>query len=328
MFSYLLKRLFGLIPLLIGISLMSFFVIHLSPGSPTDAALGDLNPKVSYEARQKMEKLYDLDKPLWVQYKKWFTRILRFDFGTSLADGRPVIDKFLETIPVTLAVNGLSLLLILLFGIPAGVIAAVKKGALFDKMSAVVMFAAFALPAFWLALVLMDLFGVKLGWLPVSGLTSLDFEYFSGPQKIADLARHLALPVAVSALASLAGISRYIRNQMNDVLEKPYILAARSRNLPERVVLYKHGLKNALLPVISILGLSVPGLIGGSVIFESIFAIPGTGRLFFLSVMSRDYPVIMAMLVTTAFLTIIGSLLADLGYACVDPRIRYAAEEK
>lgn len=324
--AYLLKRLFGMIPLVVGISLLSFFVIHLSPGKPTEGT-GEMNPKVSFEARQRMEKLYGLDQPLWTQYSRWFSRMIRFDFGTSFSDGRKVSEKFLETIPVTFAINILALFFILLIGIPVGVVAAVKKGSVFDKSSTLIMFTLFALPTFWFALVLMDLFGVKLGWLPVSGLTSLDFEYLSWPGKIMDLIRHLVLPVVVSALGSLAGISRYIRQQMNDVLGKPYILAARSRHLPEPVILFRHGLKNAMLPVISILGLSVPGLIGGSVIFETIFAIPGTGRLFFQAVMSRDYPVIMAMLVISAFLTILGNLLADIGYALADPRVRYDKQD-
>ncbi len=326
MLNYILKRLILLIPLLLGITLMSFFVIHLAPGKPSDVS-GELNPKVSLEVRQRLAKLYELDKPIHIQYAHWLKRLLKFDFGKSFSDGRPVLEKFLETIPITLSINLSSMILILAAGIPLGVITALKKDSLLDKTSTVFVFLTFALPTFWLALILMDLIGVKLRWLPISGITSLDFEYFPFYKKIIDLARHLILPIFVSSIGSLAGISRYMRQNMLEVLDKKYILAARARAIPEKLILYKHGFKNAILPIITILGLSVPGLIGGSVIFESIFAIPGTGRLFFTAVMSRDYPVIMAMLVFSAILTLLGNLLADIGYALADPRIRYSKHD-
>jgi peptide/nickel transport system permease protein len=169
---------------------------------------------------------------------------------------------------------------------------------------------------------LMDLVGVRWGWLPISGIKSLEFEKFGFFEKVLDIARHLLLPVLVSAFGSLAGISRYMRSNMLNVLKQDYIRTARAKGLAEKDVIYKHALKNALLPVVTILGLSVPGLIGGSVIFESIFSIPGMGRLFYESVMARDYPVIMGVLVIGAVLTLLGNLLADVSYAAVDPRIK------
>jgi peptide/nickel transport system permease protein len=326
MAPYILKRIYQLIPLFFGITVISFWVIHMAPGRPTDA-LDELNPKVSLEVRERMTKLYGLDKPLIVQYGHWLRKLLVFDFGESFADGRPVVEKFWETIPVTFTINILSMALILGLGIPLGVATAVKKGALFDKAMTTSLFLAYAAPTFWIALLAMDLFGVKLGWLPVSGLKSLDFDHLSRFQKICDMARHLTLPILISSLSGLAGITRYIDQNLTDVLAKKYILAARSRALSERVILFKHGLRNALLPVITMIGLSVPGLVGGSVIFESIFAIPGTGRLFFNAVMARDYPVIMALLVISAILTLLGNLLADIGYALADPRIKYATHD-
>lgn len=321
MFPYITKRLLHLIPLFFGITLISFWVIHLAPGRPTGTS-EDLNPKVSLEVRQRLEKLYDLDKPLVVQYGLWLKKLARCDFGTSFSDGRPVMEKFWETIPVTFAINAISMLLIFGLGIPIGVIGALKENSAADKAIAAVLFAAFVMPTFWLALLLMDFLGVKLGWLPICGLTSPDYEYYNFFEKIIDLSRHMLLPVLVSCLGGLAGMARYMRQNMLHVLNSKYILAARARGLPERTVLYKHALKNAVLPVITLLGLSLPGLIGGSVIFESIFAIPGTGRLFFNAVMARDYPVIMAILVISAILTLLGSLFADIGYAWIDPRIR------
>ncbi|MDD5738161.1 MAG: ABC transporter permease, partial [Candidatus Omnitrophica bacterium] len=183
-------------------------------------------------------------------------------------------------------------------------------------------FIGFAMPTFWLALLLMNLFGVHLGWLPVSGIKSIDFEDYNLLEKLADLAVHLTLPVFVSAFVGLAGISRYMRTSMLEVLNKDFVRTARAKGLPERQVIYKHALKNALLPIVTIMGLSIPGLIGGSVIFESIYAIPGMGKLFYDSVMARDYPVIMGVLFIGAILTLIGNLVADVIYACVDPRIR------
>lgn len=309
----------------LGITLLSFFIIHLAPGKPSDI-IGELNPKVSLEVRQRIEKLYDLDKPLLVQYGRWLNRLLRFDFGQSFSDGRPVSEKFFETIPVTLGINIISIFLIFIFGIPFGVACALRKDTFFDRFFSFVVFFLIAAPTFWIALLLMDFFGVKTGWLPVSGLKSLDFEYFNIFEKSLDLLRHLALPLFISSLSGFAVVSRYMRQGMLQVLDKKYILGAKARGIPERVVLYKHGLRNALLPIITILGLSIPGLIGGSVIFESIFSIPGTGRLFFIAVMGRDYPVIMAMLVLSALLTLGGNLLADIGYALADPRIKYASK--
>jgi len=322
MIIFLAKKVAQMVPVLLGITIISFFVIHLAPGRPADA-LTELNPKVSLEVRDRLQKLYGLDRPLWVQYGDWLSRMVRMDFGASFADGRRVVPKILETLPVTLLINLASLLLILGIGVPLGALCAIKKGSWIDRSVSTILFLLFAAPTFWLALLLMDAIGVKLGWLPVFGIKSIDFAYLSWPQKFIDVARHLVLPVGISAISSLAGISRYVHQNMIQTLQQPFILACRSRGLPERLVIYRHGLRNALLPIITILGLSVPGLVSGSVIFESIFAIPGTGRLFYASVMARDYPVIMALLVLAAVLTLLGNLLADIGYGLADPRIRY-----
>ncbi|MFH1779214.1 MAG: ABC transporter permease, partial [Candidatus Omnitrophota bacterium] len=216
----------------------------------------------------------------------------------------------------------LSLLLIFLIAVPIGIMSAVKEGSLFDKSSTVFVFVGFATPTFWLALLLMSLFGVVLGWLPISGIKSLEFEQYNLFEKLIDLSRHLILPVFTLAFIGLAGISRYMRTSMLEVLHKDFIRTARAKGLSERSVIYKHALKNALLPIVTIIGLLIPGLIGGSVIFESIFAIPGMGKLFFDSVMARDYPVIMGILFIGAILTLLGNLLADIMYAYVDPTIR------
>jgi len=321
---YVLKRLLLMVPLLVGITIVCFVVIHLAPGSPTDLQT-DLNPRVSAEAKARLQSMYDLDKPIYTQYLLWVGRLATLDLGQSFStDHRPVMDKIAERIPITIIINVLSMILIILIDIPIGVLSAVRQNSLFDKVTAVIVFIGFAVPTFWLALLLMILFGVDLGWLPISGIRSLNYEYLSPLAAAVDLLKHLILPVLLSAFGGLAGLSRYMRSNMLEVIRQDYITTARAKGLSERVVIYKHALRNALLPVITILGLSIPGLIGGSVIFETIFAIPGMGQLFYMSVMSRDYPVVMGILFIGAVLTLIGNLVADISYAVADPRIRVA----
>ncbi|MBN1141126.1 MAG: ABC transporter permease [Deltaproteobacteria bacterium] len=322
MFFYLLKRVAMMVPMLLGITLITFTVIHLAPGEPTDLQI-QLNPEASSELHERLRAYYELDKPLYVQYGKWLGRLVRLDFGESFSqDHRPVLDKIAERLPVTILINVLSILVILGVAIPIGILSAVHQDSPFDRATTIFVFLGFATPSFWLALLLMDFFGVRLGILPIAGLKSFGFEYLGMGGKLLDLLRHLLLPVFISAFGGLAGFSRYMRSNMLEVVRQDYILTARAKGLSERAVILKHALRNALLPIITILGLSVPGLIGGSVIFETIFAIPGMGKLFYDGVMMRDYPLIMGILVIGAVLTLVGNLLADVGYALADPRIR------
>ncbi|NLN40284.1 MAG: ABC transporter permease [Smithella sp.] len=322
MLRYLIKRILLMVPLLLGITVICFFVMHLAPGKPTDLQT-QMNPKASAEMKQRLMKLYELDKPVHLQYWSWLKKLSRGDLGTSFSsDHRPVADKILERLPITITINVLSLLIIIAIAVPIGVLSAVHQDSLFDKITAVIVFIGFAVPTFWLALLLMIFFGIHLGWLPISGLRSLNYEYLSTWGQLTDLARHLILPVFISAFGGLAGLSRYMRANMLEVIRQDYILTARAKGLSERQVIYRHALRNALLPAITILGLSIPGLIGGSVIFETIFAIPGMGQLFYMSVMARDYPVVMGILLIGAILTLAGNLIADVSYAIADPRIR------
>jgi len=322
MVIYFAKRLLEMIPTIIGITLISFFIIHLAPGKPTDI-LSELNPKITPEAREKLERYYGLDKPIIVQYGIWVKRLIKLDFGESFStDKRPVWDKIRERLPITILINVLSLILVILIAIPIGVSSATHQYSLYDKITTVVVFVGFAIPTFWLALLLMILFGVYLDWLPISGIKSMNYDTLSSLGKIRDMSSHLVLPVLLGAFGGLAGLSRYMRSNMLEVIRADYVTTARAKGISERAVIYKHAMRNSLLPVITILGLSVPGLIGGSVIFETIFAIPGMGQLFYMSVMTRDYPLIMGVLTIGAVLTLIGNLLADAGYAIADPRIR------
>jgi peptide/nickel transport system permease protein len=206
--------------------------------------------------------------------------------------------------------------------IPIGILSAVRQNSLFDRLAGLFVFVGYSIPSFWLGLLLMILFGSWLGWLPISGIRSLNAEYLPPARAFLDLVSHLILPVFLLAFSGLAGLSRYMRSNMLEVIRQDYITTARAKGLSERTVIFKHALRNAMLPVITILGLSVPELIGGSVIFESIFVIPGMGQLFYGSVMARDYPVIMGILVIGAVLTLLGNLIADISYALADPRIR------
>lgn len=322
MVTYLLRRLLFMLPLLLGITLITFFIIHLAPGTPTDASSFG-NPRLDTAARERLRSLYGLDKPLTVQYFDWILRMAKFDFGVSFHDNRPVIKKIGERLPATLLLNILSLTLIFLVAIPLGVISAAKKDSFFDRFVTLFSFIAYAIPTFWLALLLLLLLGVTWRILPVGGMVSAQFDTLTLMGKTLDLLWHLVLPVFISAFTGFTSITRYTRSQMLEVLHQDYIRTARAKGLPEYKVIYKHGLSNALLPIITLLGLALPGLIGGGVIFETIFSWPGMGRLGWEAVMSRDYPVIMGVGVLSALLTLLGNLIADLLYAYADPRIRY-----
>lgn len=330
MIIYLIKRLFAMLPVIIGVTLISFLIIHLAPGKPTDV-MTELNPKITPEARARLEKYYGLDKPILVQYGLWLKRIALLDFGNSFStDSRPVIEKIWDKklpvldrrLSVTILINLLSMLLIIAIAVPVGIYSAIRPYSLVDRISTVGVFIGFATPAFWLSLLLMMLFSVKLDWLPISGLKSLNYAGLGPWQQVLDKTMHLVLPVFVSAFGGIAGMSRYMRSSMLEAINNDYITTARSKGLSERAVIYKHALRNALLPLVTILGLSIPGLVGGSVIFETIFGIPGMGQLSYQAIMTRDYPVVMGILTISALLTMMGNMAADICYGLVDPRIR------
>lgn len=334
MLKYLIKRVLWMIPMLIGISLISFFIMHLAPGDITSNEAA-FNPKASEESRQKLREMYNLDKPVIVQYSLWLKRMATLDFGNSFAshqkpvfwekadkDGNVTKGMIQEALPITLLINVLGLFITLTLAIPLGVIAARKHMGWQDKSITLFNFIGFSIPGFWLSLLLMYWLGVVNNWLPISGIHSLDYETLSTWGKIKDTLSHLMMPVIIPSVTGLAGITLFIKNGMLDVLQQDYITTARAKGLNEHRVIYTHALRNALLPLITIIGLSIPGLIGGSVIAETIFAIPGMGKLFYDAVLMRDFPVVMGVLTIGAALTLIGNLLADIAYAWADPRVR------
>ncbi len=321
MLTYIIKRALLMIPILIGITVLSFGVMRLAPGGPAEAQM-DFSAKASAEARERLRKLYGADQPFYKQYATWLGKFVTLDFGEAFADGRKVKDKILECLPITLTINLLSLGLVLLIAIPIGIMSATRQYSLLDRFTTMFVFVGFSTPSFWLALLLIYLFSVQWGVLPISGIHSLDISGLTFWGKLADEANHLILPVFVSAFAGLAGFSRYVRNNMLEVMRQDYIRTARAKGLSEKIVIYKHALRNALMPVITILGLSLPGIIGGSVIMETVFGIPGMGQLMYLAVLSRDYNLAMGILVPGAFLTMLGNFFADVAYALTDPRVR------
>lgn len=321
MAHFLFQRFWQLFITLFGITLLTFGIMHLAPGDPTDLQT-TLNPKVSAQAKENLRRLYGLDRPLHIQYLDWLRRFVTLDLGRSFVDGEPVSRKILERLPVTVTINLLTLAVIVLVAFPIGILSATRQYSWMDKATTLFVYIGFSLPSFWLALLLMLLFGVSLGWLPLSGYQSLTAAQLSPLERLIDWARHLILPVLTASLIGLAGYSRYLRSEMLEVIRQDYIQTARAKGLSERQVIYKHALRNALIPVVTLMGLELPTLIGGSVIIETIFAIPGIGQLSFQSVLARDYPVIMGLTVFAAALTLIGNLLADLSYAWVNPRIR------
>ena len=319
---YILKRLLLLIPVLFGITLITFFIIHLTPGGFTKVNM-EMDQRVSPDSVQKLKTLYGLDKPLPVQYLNWLTRFARLDFGDSFIDNRPVIEKIGERLPATLLRSISALIIEFVLSIMIGVTSALRRNSFYDKFMTVSTFIGYSIPSFWLALMLMLLFGVNLGILPVSGMKSLNYEFLSMPGKILDILWHMVLPVFITAFGGLAYLSRYVKSSMVESLGQQYIKAAYAKGLSENTIIYRNALKNSLLPVVTLLGLSLPGLIGGSFIFETIFSWPGMGRLAYDAAMSFDYPVIMGTVTIAAFLTLVGNLIADIVYALVDPRIRY-----
>lgn len=320
MIRYCIRKILFMIPVFLGIVTVSFFVTELAPGDPVEMQM-QMNPKISQESKARILEIYGYNKPITRRYLDWTAGMLRFDFGNSIRDGQPVLRKIASRIPVTLLINSVSMIILLSIAIPLGIFCAVRHGTLIERVIDFLLMVGFSVPTFWLALLLMTLFGVHWHLLPISGISSLDSEYLPWIAQATDVALHLTLPVLATTLTGLAGISKFMRNSMLEVLHQDYIRTARSFGIGERKVLLHYALRNSLLPIVTILGLSVPGLLGGSVIFETIFSIPGIGKMMYDSVMTRDFPVYMSMLVIGALLTLIGNFLADVSYRLIDPRI-------
>lgn len=328
--AYVLRRLLLIIPTFIGISLVSFIVIQLSPGNPAYLRLmqGQGTMTTGSETQELIEqtkKLYGLDKPIPVQYALWLGRLVTFDFGESFKDHRPVRDKIFEALPVTLQINAIAIFLIYLISVPIGVYSATHQNSWSDAFITLGLFILYSLPNFWVAMLLILFFGggEYLNWFPVYGLSSLGADELSWGAWLLDRLWHLVLPVFCLTYVGLAALSRYARAGMIETIRQDYIRTARAYGFSEKVVVFKYAMRNSLIPIITLLGTLLPTLIGGSVIIEQIFTIPGMGKLAFDAILSRDYPLVMGVLTFSALLTLLGLILSDLLYALTDPRIQF-----
>lgn len=327
--AYLIRRLLLVIPTFLGVSIISFAIIQMAPGSPIHAKLRSAegafqSEEVSAEIIERMKKLYGLDQPIPVQYVKWLGRVCVLDFGDSFKDKRPVIDRIKETLPVTLQFNILTIFLVYLISLPIGVLSAVKQRSWLDTITTLILFILYSLPNFWVAMLLMMFLGggKYLDWFPIHGLNSEGAENWPWFSWFGDRLWHMALPLFCLTYGSLASLSRYMRAGMLDTIRQDYIRTARAYGFAEKVVIFKYAMRNSLIPIITLLGTLLPALIGGSVIIETIFSIPGMGRLGFQAVLDRDYPLIMGTFTMSAILTLIGLIITDVMYAIVDPRIK------
>lgn len=317
MLKYIVKRILCAIPLLLGISIIIFGLIKMMPGNPFDMYLE--NPNVSFEEIEKIKIHYGLDKPLPVQYVKWIGNVAKGDWGISYSTKRPVLEMLMERVGPTLKLTGTAFLLSALLAIPLGVLGAIKKNSIVDYTTTALTFLGISMPVFWFGLMLQLIFSVELGWLPSAGMTSF------GPEggTFIDVATHLIMPSIVLALIYIASWSRYTRTSFLDSMGQDYIRTARAKGLKESSVYGKHALRNALVPLMTIIALDIPALFSGAVVTETVFAWPGMGRFFMDSLNKLDYPVLMGILMINAFLVIICNILADVIYAVLDPRIKY-----
>ncbi len=320
MWAYLLRRVIGLIPLMLAISFVSFLIMQSVPGGPL--AVYRNNPNVRAEDLARLEKQLGLDKSIPVQYGIWLKNFATGDWGQSLASNRPVSEMIAERLANTaylmLAAFGLTLVI----AVPVGVISAVKQYSLFDHGATLFSFLGFSVPIFWLGLMAIILFAVKLDWFPAGGMRTI-----GEPFSITDRLRFLILPATLLAFHSAGQYSRYLRSSMLDVTKQNYVTAARAKGLHERVVIQKHALRNALIPLITVVALDLPALFAGALLVETVFAWPGMGRLFWNSALRFDYPVLMGIIVITAVLVVVFNLAADVLYAVADPRIRLTSEK-
>ena len=318
--QYIIRRLLQMIPVLIGVSILIFLIQAIAPGDIVDSMKAQ-NPKMSMEKVKQLKGIYHLDKPRIVQYGYWASGVLHGDFGYSVLYSKNVGVVMNQYIWNSFLLSLTSMIAGLLIAIPIGVVSATKQYSVFDNVFTIFALAGVSIPAFFLGLLLIKAFAVDIRLFPVSGMTTAGSNY-TGFKYILDILYHMFLPFLVLTLTSIAGMMRYTRTSMLEVIRQDYVRTARSKGLSEKVVIYRHALRNALIPVITIIGGSLPGLFSGSLMTETIFAWPGIGPITVESVNARDYPLLMGINMLSAILTLIGNLIADVMYAVVDPRIR------
>jgi peptide/nickel transport system permease protein len=323
MLTYVVRRLLYGVLTFFGITIAVFVLVHSVPGDPISFYAGSHGTQsLSKAVLDEIRHEHHLDEPLVRQYGWWLRGIVTLDFGNSYIDHRPVTELIGEKLPNTLILNGIAFLIAAIIGVPIGLWSAGQSGRPIERASAVTSFLLYSLPSFWVALLLMQLFAVRLNIVPLFGMTSDDYLDLNATMKLADRARHLILPVVTLAYAQLAVYARFSKSALTEVITQDYITTARAKGATAGAVLWRHAFRNALIPLITMLGLTLPYLISGSVIVEQIFQWDGIGRLYFSAIQARDYPTILGLSVATAVATLIASLIADLLYAAADPRIR------
>ncbi len=318
MLGYLIRSLLQRAALLVAVSILAHAVVHLAPGEPSE--VDPTNPRIKAEDVARIRAAFHLDDPLHLQYAYWMRDLVSGELR-SFKDGQPVLprigERFMNSLPLFVCAT----LLVWTVSFPVGVVAAVRRGSRFDRAATLCAYALISIPGFFLAyLVILSL--VNLFGLPVTGMRTFGLEHAPLFTRVMDRLWHLAIPALMSALTGIAVLSRYVRSQMIEVIDSDYVRTARAKGLPEHTVIYRHALRNALLPFVTMFGLLLPGLVGGSVIVEQIFAWPGIGRLAYDAILARDFPIILTLNLMAAALTLLGTLLSDLLYAAVDPRIR------
>jgi peptide/nickel transport system permease protein len=324
MTTYVVRRLLYALLTFLGITVVTFALIHSVPGDPISFFIGRAGMNsIPPETLAAIRHDFHLDKPLPVQYLYWLRAAVTFDFGRSVIDRRPVRERIAEKLPNTFQLNCLAFLLAALIGVPIGLWSAARSGHLAERASAVGFFLLYSLPSFWVAILLIQWFAVRLQLLPLFGMTSTDYGELSPWQQFVDRTQHLVLPVLTMTYGQLAIFARFSKSAVTEVIRQDFIVAARARGAGNVSVLWHHAFRNALIPLITLLGITIPYLISGSVIVERIFQWDGIGMLYFDAILSRDYPTVMGLTVITAVVTLLAGLVADILYAVADPRVRF-----
>jgi peptide/nickel transport system permease protein len=314
MLRFLFQRLVQSLVLLLGVSIIGFGLMHLAPGGPL--AMYTLNPTVTAQDIERVKIQFGLDQPVYIQYFRWAGGMFTGNWGYSFFGGQQVSEIVFERLPATFLLMGSSLLLALMIGVAIGVLSAVRRNSVFDYASAVAAMIALSLPTFWFGLLAIFVFAQTLEWLPAGGMAS------TGGSGLLDRLQHLVLPVCVLSFVLVAQWSRYTRSSMLDILGQDFIRTARAKGLRPSRILLNHALRAALVPLVTLAGLQLPLLVGGALVTETVFSWPGMGLLFVNALSTRDYPVLMAILMVGAFVVVLGSLLADIIVAVIDPRVK------
>jgi peptide/nickel transport system permease protein len=319
---YILRRLMQAIPTLIGISFLSFALMRLAPGDPVSMYADPSNPeRLTSEALEEIREQLGFNDSIPVQYWRWLKNTLRGNWGYSVLSKRPVLENIMERLPNTIKLGALALLLALAVSIPIGTLAAARQYSWFDYLATFAAFIGLSIPSFWFAMILMQFFALRLGWLPAVGMHSVDPSLEGGP--FLDTVKHFIMPTIVLSLTSMASWTRYQRSSILEVMHQEYIRTGRAKGLGESALIVRHAIKNAMIPMITLLGLSIPAIVSGSYIIETIFAWPGIGRLGVTAIFARDYALVMGVTMMSALLVVFSNLVADIAYAWADPRIRY-----